>query len=128
MRRNQSFEFGADNPLAVHNKDPRLSDEAPFLDDWKHFLMGKILPNLLVSEGHSFAISGKQCPHDIDDWPTHAAGAELRRCKDNELRLPLSDGVGDPRPMQPNIRPRAGVDLPQILDVARDEVAAARRG
>src|SRR4029453_12416708 len=116
------LEFGANNPLAVHDEDPRLSDQAPFLDGWKHFLIGKILPNLLVNEGHSFAIGWQQCTNDIDDWPAHAAGTELRRCKDNELRLSLRDRVNDSNLMQARIGPQARIDLTQILDVASNEI------
>src|SRR5262249_16963887 len=88
----------------------------------------KILPNLLVNEGHSFAIGWQQRTNDIYDWATHAGGTELRGCKDNELRLSLRDCVSDSNLMQARIRPRAGIDLAQVLDVASNEITAPRRG
>ena len=114
-RGHESFELPTDNPLAVHDKDPWLSEQAPFLDRWKHFLIGKILPNFLVNEGHSFAVGWQQCTNDIDDWPTHAAGAELRRRKDDKLRLSLRDRISDSNLMQARIGPRTGINLAQIL-------------
>src|SRR5262245_43459555 len=81
-----------------------------------------------MREGYSLAISWQQCPNDIDDWPTHAGGTELRRRKDNELRLSLRDGISDSNLMQSRLGPRTGIDLAQILDVASNEITAPRRG
>ena len=64
-----------------------------------------------MREGHSFTVGWKQGPNDVDDRPAHAAGAELRRGKDDELRLPLGDRVGDSNLMQARIGPRAAIDL-----------------
>src|SRR5262244_4547013 len=81
-----------------------------------------------MREGHSLTISWQQCPNDIDDRATHAGGTELRGCKDNELRLSLRDGIRYSNLMQARIRPRAGIDLAQVLDVASNEITAPRRG
>ncbi len=46
----ESLEFGADDPLCINQKDPRLRLETPFGHRRKKLFTGEILPNFLMSE------------------------------------------------------------------------------
>src|SRR5919106_1684440 len=82
----ESLEFGANDPLPIDNKNPWLCIKPPLFHSRKHFLLGEVLPNLLMNKGQAFAVGYEQCPHDINHWPAHAASTELRRGEDDKLR------------------------------------------
>jgi hypothetical protein len=107
----ESLEFGTDDPLSINHKYPRLRLEPPFFHGRKHFLLGEVLPKFLMRKGHSCSIGWQQSPHNVDHRPAHAAGAESRRSKNDDLRLALLYGVGDANLMQPGIRLGTGIDL-----------------
>ena len=90
------FKLPPDDSFPVNDKSPRLGNEAPLFYSRKNLFAGKVLPDFLMDKGNSLVVSGKQLPNDIDYRTAHSTGAELRGGEDDELRLPLSDGLRDP--------------------------------
>ena len=90
------FKLAPDDSFPVNYKSPRLGHEAPLFYCRKNLFAGEVLPDFLMDKGNSLVVSGKQLSNDIDYRPAHSAGAELRGGEDDELGLPLSDGIGDP--------------------------------
>lgn len=95
-RGHKPFKLPPDDSFPVNYKSPWLGDEAPLCYCRKDLFAGEVLPDFLMDKGNSLVVSGKQLPNDIDYRAAHSAGAELRGGEDDELGLPLSDGVGDP--------------------------------
>src|SRR5262249_166242 len=122
-----AFEAGADHAVAVDDEDPRLGPQVPLLYRWRQALHAAGLPDLLVHEGNAIAIGGNQRAHDVEHRSADAAGAVFRRREHDQLSTALTNGIGDPRLVQPRVRRLARIDEPQIAHVRRNLIAAARR-
>src|SRR5688572_9764808 len=95
-RGHEPFKLPPDDSFPVNYKSPWLGYEPPLFYCRKNLFAGEVLPNLLMSKGNSFVVFRKQLPDDVHHWAAHSACTELRGGEDDELGLPLSDGVGDP--------------------------------
>jgi len=81
-----------------------------------------------MDEGDAVAIGRDQRPHDVHDGAADAARAQPRRREHDDLRLALSDRVGDAGLMQAGIRRLTRIDLAQVADIGGHHVPAARGG